>query len=234
MHRAATLVLLIAVAAPLSACGGSSAPATSHAGSALRAAILSAIRAHDSLHYVDVGRGHGLQQTIVGDIAMNHGIQRVRFRLYGQPGEYELILIEHTVYLLGDATAFSYFGFPMQADKYAGRWVSLADAPAFNTAYASDLTLGSFASDHVPRHNLRLAAGGAGLTGTSTVPGLTSRQRLRDWIYVRSTTRPLPIKGNTVDLTTTFTDSLTIRGWNEPVVVHAPSHAVPFRLLVRR
>ncbi len=242
------LAIVLAVGAVLSASGSSSvsqaasSDARTLAPSVLRRDILTAAGARTWLHYVSLGRAHDLTQTAVGDVSADRGVQHVSFRLFGNRGHFTILVLDHTAYLRGDVNAFSFWGFPSQADKYVGRWITVPDAGGdqIYKQYADDVTLGSFLADHIPRKNLALTRANVGrekavgLRGKTTAPGLTAPIPVELWLDVRSDANPLPLRVRQKALTNDFVETTTIGPWNRPVDVQAPADTAAFRRIFER
>lgn len=195
---------------------------------ALRAAILRATSAEQSVHYVTASSGLGERIRMVSDVAANRGIQRVTFTRNGQTGHATTLLLRSTAYIHADAFGLQeYMRFPTSvASRYAGKWISIPRSSRYYQPAARDVTLGSFIRDGLPRRHLSVIRGTVGgrplreLRGTAPEGGTLT-------LYVPMSGSPLPVAGKEVVKALQATSRVTMSRWNEPVRLKAPAHAVP-------
>lgn len=126
MRGVLTLACVVALCAPLTACGGR--PAGTPASIALRARILAAALAQKSVHYADSEstQGDWPSQT-VSDVSADSGRQQITITGTGVREKVDLRLVNGVIYVRGDSGGLQYILnlTEAQADKYAGRWISI-------------------------------------------------------------------------------------------------------------
>jgi hypothetical protein len=218
---ACTVVLLLAVAA-------AAAAATSPAG--VYGAAIVAAEAQRSVHYVSTSNLAGNRETIVGDAAVDRGIQRITFTHAGTTGHVTVIVAKAAAYVRGDAFTLRNFMAltSAQVSRYAGRWFAVRSPTLEYAVVAEAVQMRSFVNEltmpgpftAVPATSI----GGrrvTGVRGKLTQSGKTALLTL----YVAGGS-PLPvaqvIQGSTGKVTTTMTR------WNERVSVVAPRGALAF------
>jgi hypothetical protein len=219
LATASAVALSLAVAA-------TAAAATSPAG--VYGAAIVAAEAQKSVHYVSTSNLGGNRETIVGDAAVDRGIQRITFTHAGTTGHVTVIVAKAAAYVRGDAFTLRNFMAltSAQVSRYAGRWFSVR-SPSLEYAvvavqmrsFVNELTMpGPFTA--VPATTV----GGrrvTGVRGKLTQSGKTALLTL----YVAGGS-PLPvaqvIQGSNGKVTTTMTH------WNERVSVVAPRGVLAF------
>jgi hypothetical protein len=189
---------------------------------------LAAARAQKSVHYVSAQSSPGRNVRIVGDAAIDRGIQRITFRKGATTGHVTVLVVADTAYVHGDAfTLMNYMGL---SSSYAGKWIRIPHSSAGFATVAEAVRLRSTIAELSMPPPLSL------VTPTTVdgkrVVGIRSRfsrsgQVITETLYVRAAGAPLPVdeisRGGAVTLRVAF-DS-----WGEPVRVSAPSHSVPLR-----
>jgi hypothetical protein len=209
---------------------------------ALRAAILKAELVQHSVHYVTVtsqvgGSQGGVRARDVADVARDRGIQRwTVFSKSGKPGHLTILMIHSNAYVHGDALGLEWAGFGAGtwASQYAGKWLSIPHDSSnyLSSIYAlvtRNVTIGSFARGCLPQSGLSLVTstvGGRtmrGLRGTAPDGGV-----LTTYVHQRGT--PLPVGGIEAQGNGALVGlgRVTLSDWNEPVIVKAPTHSIPF------
>jgi len=214
MCRVATLVLALALCAPLSACGTSS-PSSAKAG---RASIVAAALAQKSVHWtaINVVAMISAYKTTT-DVTTNSGVQTIAYfdnRTSNYDTLVHLRLVNHTVYIRGSAesllqTLNDQQDGPVnltnaQARRYAGQWISIPQGDKLYAQTAEGMTLASIVHSVVPivahrRWKLkRRRAGPNSLVGPS---GMSVAVRSRGepllvefdqaWVHRRRGQRPL-------------------------------------------
>jgi hypothetical protein len=225
MRRLAALALVLAAAA------GSAAAALAGASpQARRAAILGAVDAKHSVHYVSRNQGGGRTVILDSDVGPGIGVQRVVFLAGNAAGSGTILIVHRTAYLRGDAFAMREFGFKKaQASRYAGQWISIPHSDRLYAPTAADATFASFAGDLLPNKNLEsvtATVGGKkvqGVRGTAQQDGIT----FVETVYAPISGRPLPVEEIAASKPAGETNRVTISNWNEALHVKAPAHAVP-------
>ena len=224
MHRVGAVVAC--VACTVAAVGAADAAMSPRA---LRSAILKAVSATHSVHYVGVSTVLGARATMVCDVAGDRGVQRVTFSRKGRTGHATIIVVKSTAYIRGDAFALrGYMHLPKSfASHHAGQWISiLHTSPVYRLA-TIDATFKSFIADSVPQHHLSVVSGKIagrkvrGLRGRASKAGTLT-------VYVRARGSQLPVeRRDVVRGAYPATSRVRMSRWNEPVRVKAPSHAIP-------
>jgi hypothetical protein len=198
----------------------------------LLSSSLAAARAQRSVHYVAAETSPISSVTMVGDAAVDRGIQRITYRKGSGVGHVTVTVVANTAYLRGDAFALTnYMGFPAAAAAaYAGKWLSVAPTATYFRTLAAAVRLQSTLDELKMPGPLR-SVGNSTVLGQS-VAGVRSQflrsgKRVTETLYVRTTGSPLPVEqvaaGGTIRLVT------TMGGWNEVVHVSAPRGAIPLR-----
>jgi hypothetical protein len=220
------LVLVVAAVVALSPVAAASARTPAQT----LAAALDAGRSHRSVHYVSDSSSAGIRVTMVGDAAIDRGVQRITYRKAGKTGHVTVLVVANTAYIRGDAfTLRSYLGFaPGDATEFAGKWIKIPhDAGSYATIAAGVRLASTIDEIRVPGHLHALRArtvGGTrvvGVAGTSHGSGGTTTETL----YVRSSGSPLPVEETARQGSNSFT--VTFANWDEPVHVSAPGHVAP-------
>jgi len=223
MRSAAVLAAVFLVAASASA---AESPAQ------LLSSALAVARAQRSVHYVTTQTSSGLAVSIVGDAAVDRGIQRIRYRKGPRVGHVTVLVAANVAYIRGDAfTLTNYMRIPVgTAAAYAGRWLSLTHtAPDFKPVAAA-VRLRSTLDELKMPQPLR-SIGPTTVRGRRVV-GIQSRfsragHGVIETLYVSASGSPLPIEqlahAGAIQLKAVFS------AWNEPVDVSAPLGAVPIQ-----
>ena len=189
--------------------------------SLLLAAMLAAVHAQHSVHYVATTTAKAETVTIVGDVAATEGIQRITFTRSGTTGHVTVIVANRTVYFRGDALALStYLGFPAdRSQSYAGQWVRVPHTAKQYAAFAADVTLPSVAAGLGMSGTLEKVKGGI----RELAPNFTETMLVDR--------RHLPARQS---VTGSGGKAVTTYGrWNERVKVAIPSTTVPVTELTK-
>jgi hypothetical protein len=218
---------LLAVALLVASASASAAASPS----AIRSAIVAAAQAQGSAHYVAANRGTGWRETLVSDVAVDRGIQRVTFVQNGSTGKLIVLVLRSATFIRGNAFGLrATAAFPSsKASRYAERWVSIPrTSPAF-AVFSNGVTLGSFLKSFVPQHHLTIVhtslAGAKVLVLHGIGPDLGVA--VVDTLYVPARGSPLPFKERTlVRGRYGGTGKLSISHWNEHLSIQAPANAV--------
>lgn len=198
----------------------------------LLSSALTAARGQRSVHYAVTQTYPGVTTGIVmvGDAAVDRGIQHITYRKAGRVGHVTVRVVANTAYIRGDAfTLTNYMGFSAgTAAGYAGRWLLLPHTASGFTTVAAGVRLGSTIDELKMPHALRLTGtttlGGSRVVGVQTQFSQAGRQ-VTEQLYVRATGAPLPVEQRTYAGTARVV--VAFSGWNEPVHLSAPAHAVP-------
>jgi hypothetical protein len=244
MRRIATLALVLAAYAPLSACGSSSSvrPASPKD---VRASIIAAALAQKSVHWTwDSGSKAG-DERITADVTAHGGRQRLSSWPHSKA---EIRLVNDIAYVRGNSAGLrEWLGLDMaQSTRYAGQWISIPRGDKLYARTADEVTLPSIVHDFVPSAG-RLgklivsygptgADGPTGLQGPTgagvgsresapTRPAILQAGPTGTSLSLRTSGEPLPITYSVVCVA--CWDNGTFSRWNEPVHVQAPAHSVP-------
>jgi hypothetical protein len=193
------------------------------------ASALDAGRSQRSVHYVSGGNTGSVRVTMVGDAAVDRGIQRITFRKGGRTGHVTVLVVANTAYVRGDAyTLQNYMGFKApDAAEYAGKWILIPhDAGGFATVAAGVRLASTIDEARLPAPLVSVPATTVngervlGVASSRRVSGHTTTATL----YIRAKGAPLPVVEVARQGSNSF--KVTFSGWNERVRVVAPSHVV--------
>jgi hypothetical protein len=213
--RALTLLLSI-LAAALAGCGSSSVgPLTSRSASEILAAAKAAAESASSVHVVtQIGQGRGSASSTV-DLAGSHG-GRGQFSL-GRLG-FELILIESTLYVLGNPAYNAQLG-SRAAHLARGTWLKASATGGPLSGLATTVSQGKLLE-------ALLAGGGATSKGsTTTVNGQRAVEVTQGLysVFVATSGKPYPIE---VTKSGALLNHTTFSHWNEPVSLSPPPKTI--------
>jgi hypothetical protein len=202
---------------------GASAPPDRLVSSALAAA-----RAQRSVHYVVAAVSSTVNVRMVGDAALDRGIQRITYRRAGKTGQVTVLVVANTAYVRGDAFALaSYMGFSgAAATRFAGRWIKIPHtAPSYPTVSEAVRLRSTIKEITLPRP--RVALPESVLNGRRVIgirnTSMASGHRVTRTLYVRAAGLRLPVAEVTRDGGNRI--SVTFSNWNQPVNVSAPTGA---------
>ena len=194
-----------------------------------QAAII-AMGAKKSVHYVATSKLGGDVETMVGDAALDRGVQRITYTHGGTTGHVTVIVIGTTAYVRGDRFSLTqYMGLTSeQASRYAGRWFATKAPTHAFAVIAEAVTFRSFV-DELLMPGPYTAAPATSLGGRHAVGVRSTVTRSGEkatlTLYVADGS-PLPVeqlaKGSSGTITTTLTH------WNEQVAAQAPAGALAF------
>jgi hypothetical protein len=199
--------------------------------SRLVSSALARANAQRSVHYVSSEAYSGAAVTIVGDAAIDRGIQRISYGKGGRVGHLVVLVVATTAYLRGDEfTLANYLQFPASvAAALAGKWLSLAPSAPDHGRVAEAVTLRSALNELKMPPPLRNV--GTEKQQGRRVVGIQSHflragQAVSETLYI-DVARSLPVaqvgKSGVITLRATFSR------WNEPVSVSPPASAIPIR-----
>jgi hypothetical protein len=188
---------------------------------ALLAAMLAAIHAQHSVHYVSVVHSGTTAVTIVADVGKTTGKQQITFSQSGQTGHVTVRLVNGTAYFRGDAFALrTFMGVPeANAQRYADDWVRVPHSAKQYASIAADVTLPSFAASLGINGTVAKIKGGLSITTTT---GGVKLFLAPNHLPTRETGKG---SGGTLAVTTS--------SWNERVRVPVPTKTVPVRDVFR-
>ena len=205
MRRFATLAIVVALCAPLSACGSSSPKAA-------LASIVAAALSEKSVHVTAVDSvDHFGAFTTVVDVSRHSGTGRVTGPIGGS--EAEIRLVDNTVYLKGTSSALerSLPGL-VAAPHYAGKWISMPMQAQSVKWTAANLGGGDNVYSQMSD----------GLTLASILNGVPPQLELK---MVNGL--PGRVLGSFKNQGDRYSVDARFSKWNEPVHVQAPAHAIP-------
>lgn len=219
------LALAVALALGLAA---TAAAATSP--SALYLSAIAAASAKHSVHYVSTSNLGGNSETMVGDAAIDRGIQRITFTHAGKTGHVTVVVVQAVAYVRGDAfTLRNYMGLTSaQSSRYAGRWFYLVPPSGAYGVVAEAVRMGSFVSElQMPGPYTAAPAttiAGQHVSGVRTKVTRSGKTATLTLYVAGGTHLPVAqvISGGNGKITT------TLGRWNERVTVAAPSGALAF------
>jgi hypothetical protein len=222
MRRIVTLAFVVALCAPLSACGSSSPQVKAER--TLDRVVATAL-AQKSVH-MTASDSLPCSARWTSDLEAGSGTERLtttRCNGHKGGGTAQLVLVDGVVYVRGNPAGLEYtliYPTKAQARRYAGRWISIPKSSPVGDQMAGILTLRSMvrtASPQVHRLNLKVVRkrGTHLLVLSSEDYGILSARADGD---------PLPVAfGQCADCGYSWSFSK----WNEPVHVHAPAHSTP-------
>jgi hypothetical protein len=190
--------------------------------SVLLAAMLAAVHAQHSVHYVSTTTSGTTKVVIVADVAQTTGTQQITFTQAGKTGHVSVRVVNNTAYFRGDAFALrAFMGVPdANAQRYGGNWVRVPRTAKQYVSVADDVTLPSFAASLGIDGTVTKIKGGLSITTpTGGVKLLLGPNHLPTRETAKAT-------GGTL--------AMTASRWNEPVHVDVPAKTVPVREVFHR
>jgi hypothetical protein len=222
-RRVVIALAAVAVGSPVAAAWGRTPAQT-------LTAALDAGRRHHSVHYVSDSNSRGVRVTMVGDAAVDRGVQRITYRKGGRTGHATVLVVANTAYVRGDAfTLRSYLGFTAgDASEFAGKWLRIPHSAGSYATIAAGVRLSSTIDEiRVPGrlHAVRTrTVAGTRVVGVASVTRAVSGTTT-ETLYVRAGGAPLPVQETARQGSNTFT--VTFGSWDEPVRVSAPGRVAP-------
>ncbi len=226
----ASVVLLFGFGAGLVACGSGSNPSSSSSSSQasklLAAALKNAI-ARQWVHEVIGASQPGHSFSEVNDIGATAG----RELIVSDGARSTTLLVDHTVYLRGDAKAVvSYYHLPKHPRSYAGKWISISSK---SRAYVSTSTGATLVSDFDHIKLLGPFSEGSVVTidGVRAVPIIAHVTPTANSVtavvtlYVTASGPTLPVEFHAVS--GQITETITWSGWGHKVTIVAPHTSIP-------
>ena len=236
MRRIGTLAIVLAICAPLSACGSSSSqPPFARSPKAALASIVAAALAQQSVHWKGSTSAdlYGTDHS-TADVNADSGATRLTY--YGHAMDTRLV--DGTVYVRGAPTLLmpNLSLTQAEATHYAGRWISSPRGDKLYGDLSSGLTLASIVHGAAwlfdqPRSGLKV------LRRTSRGTRLLVL-RAPAWPHVfsnltaRASGKPLPIAYTLANGLMDFRYGHFSK-WNEPVSVQAPARSTPIATVRR-
>jgi len=197
----------------------------------VRASIVAAAKAQQSVHYKTsqiVGNG---RLTLLGDVEATDGTQHVSLKVGKKAGEITIVVSNQIAYVQGDVVGLEALQglTKTQATTYAGQWISIPKGDKDYGSAAADVTLGSFIQISTPRGHL--AAGVQKLHGQRVlaVAGVTGKGKKRELkvLAARPKGTRLPVEEDEVAPGQEYLAHTVFSRWNETVQVQVPASSVP-------
>jgi hypothetical protein len=220
----------VALTATLGLAGGAQATQAPTAGALMKLALNDAL-ARSSVHETESQKSSTVSGTTSADIGKAEGRQDIS---HSDGARAHVLVIGGTAFVSGNQTALTrYYGFPAAiAKKVGSNWVS---APSSSSGYAvitAGVTLSS-AIDvlAIPGHLTETSA--TKINGQSAI-GIQNKAvstgskgvTVAVTMYVSQTSKPLPIRV-TFDYSNGASTVVAFSGWDEPLALKAPAHAIP-------
>jgi len=198
---------------------------------ALRASILAAAKAQDSVHYATREIVGNTALTLSGDVGATEGRQHVSFKVGKLTGHDTILVLDQIAYVQGDANGLGLLlGLTKtQASTYAGQWISIPKGDKDHNRVAAAVTLGSFLQNITPRG--RLAAFKAKVHGTRVIGVRATsgkgKKREVQVLDARVHGKRLPLEEDELSPGRQYISHTGLSKWNETVQIQAPANAVP-------
>ncbi len=197
----------------------------------LVSSALAAARAQRSVHYVTAAVSSTVSVRMVGDAALDRGIQRITYRKAGKSGHVTVLVVANTAYVRGEAFALvNYMAFShAEATRFAGRWIKVAPTARWYPTLSAAVRLRSTIKEIITLPRPRIALPESVLNGQRVIgirnTSMASGHRVTRTLYVRAAGLRLPVAEVTSESGTRI--SVAFSKWNQPVNVSAPTGATP-------
>jgi hypothetical protein len=198
---------------------------------ALRNAIAAAARSQHSVHWQGTDVVGGARALTGADVSTSEGSQHVTFYLGQTKAHVQILVVDHTAYVNGDALGLRLnLGLTSaQATKYAGQWISIPKTAKLYAGTAEADTLGSLVTSIVPRGHVTAFSAklhGSRIVGVRSVHGKGKKKTLQI-LDARAHGKRLPVEEDEVTPGMNAISRTVLSRWNEAVQVQAPANAVP-------
>jgi hypothetical protein len=226
VRRAGVLTLFVAIAAvaAVAAFAGTSARA-------VRASIIDAAKAQQSVHYVAKQVSGNSVTTLTGDVEVADGVQHVTIKIGKKTAHFTIVVIDQTAYFQGDELGLQ-LGLGLtktQATTYAGQWISIPKGDKLYAGTAAFVTLDSVIQLITPHG--RLAAAKAKYHGTRVIAvrGLSGKRKKKEAqiLIAPAHGKHLPLEEDELAPGVEYISHTALSKWNEPVQVQAPATSTP-------
>jgi hypothetical protein len=237
----------LAIALPLALGSVPAADAASNSrGATLWASAVSGARSAGSLHYLEVSRGQGMTETIVGDVNRVAGSQVVTIRSRTHPrsetenGVITIRLVGRTAYVKGDVGGLyaSIAAPPSVGRQLVGKWISITPS-APNGLFretAAELTLASVIHNFAMKGPFtvgdRRRLSGARVVALHGFVSGSGKVTVRQTFQIRTDGTPLPVASTSPAVGKVQSTRNVYSKWGEPVTVIAPTGAIPLSSLL--
>ncbi|HKD95507.1 MAG TPA: hypothetical protein VKB43_12435 [Gaiellaceae bacterium] len=223
------VALLVCVAAAAIAAVGVARAAQSPR--AVRASIVNAARAQQSVHYkTSQIIGNGLL-TLTGDVEAADGTQHVSLKVGKKTAHLAIVVSDQTAYVQGDAAGLQALQglTKTQASTYAGQWISIPKGDKDYDETAADVTLGSLIQLSTPRGHLVARSRKFHGKRLVAVIGITGKGKKKE-VQVLAAPRKgkrLPVEEDELSPGQEYISHTVFGRWNEAVQVPVPASSVP-------
>jgi hypothetical protein len=225
--RRAALILLVAAVAAATAVAAFAAVSPR----ALRASIIDAAKAQQSVHYVTKQIVGNSVTTLTGDVEAADGMQHVTIKVGKKSAHFTIVVIDQTVYVQGDDLGLQ-LGLGVtktQASTYAGQWISIPKGDKLYSGEAAFVTLGSVVQLITPHGRLAVVKGkhhGVHMVGVRGISGTGKKKELQVLI-APAHGKKLPLEEDEVAPRQEYLSHTALSKWNEAVQVQAPATSTP-------
>lgn len=237
MPRHLAVVLLVAGAVGLAACGSSSSSSSASGTPEGKAQLIKTERAitkAGSVHYVDVTKIGSRSETLTGDIAQNAAQETLE--VAGQT-VLQVVSVGGVAYVNTTATSVLQSSLSLsstQATALTGKWISLASSDAPYSSIVQSLTIAAALQVYLPK------ASAARLGPTKTIAGVTvvaitstsaPSRGTTEWTSLsvdQSTALPITASLKASNGKTTETKVATFTKWGVQPIVLPPPGATPY------
>lgn len=226
MRRLGVITLVVAVAA-----GTAGVAIAALSPKALRASIIDAAKAKQSVHYATHEVYGNALLTITGDVATADGVQHVALKIGKQTAHVTILVSGQTAYVQGDANGLQQIQglTKAQATQYAGQWISIPKGDKDYAQTAGDVTLGSILQSSTPHGHLttfKAKDHGIRVIGVRATSGTGKKKQLQV-LAAKAHGSRLPLEEDEFAPGEEFISRTVFGRWNESVQVQAPSSSTP-------
>jgi hypothetical protein len=198
---------------------------------ALRATILQAARAQQSVHWVEKSRYPDSVFTFVSDVGGTQGSQEITMKMGTDTGQLTVELVDKTAYIEGDVNGLvDIAGLTQsQAEAYANQWISIPKGDEAYAGAAGALTLSSLVRTLSRNGHLSIVSAkrhGRAVVGVRSVLG---KGKKKDVIvlYAPARGKKLPLEQDESAPGYGYSGRTVLSNWNEAVSVTAPATSTP-------
>ena len=196
----------------------------------VRASILNAANAQQSVHYVTTQAIGNALITLKGDVEAADGIQHITLKVGKRTGHLTILALDQTAYMQGDALGLEAQGLTKaQATKYSGQWISVPKGDKLYGPTVDDVTLGSAIKNITPRGKLTAATRKVHGTRIVAVRGIsgTGKKKVIRVLAAKAKGKRLPLEEDEINLGQQYLSHTLLSKWNESVTVQAPASSTP-------
>jgi hypothetical protein len=198
---------------------------------AVRASIVAAAKAQQSVHYKTAQLNGGASLTLTGDVAADQGTQQIRLKIGKKTGHLAIVVSNQVAYEQGDVVGLEAIAglTKTQASTYAGQWISIPKGDKDYGGAAADVTLGSVIQFMTPHGRLAVVARRLHGTWVIAVVGLSGKGKKKELqvLAARRGKNRLPVEEDETAPGLEYIAHTVFSRWNESVQVQVPSSSVP-------